>query len=241
MGAAFLIPTLLSAAGTAAEYANSSQANSRQNSTLASGVGQQQGLRSQAAGDIAQTTNTIAKDNPAQLQDQATQQYIQNLRSNIGSAQQPGVESSLTTQAGANPRYAKAQSAANTAVQGYGSQLAQEKGATDAAVRMRQNEGLDMGSLATSLQGLNQNSQSDYYTNQIASKAAGTQNPWVQAASSFLGNYGNALSKNIGGSGAATMPSNAAYLAALTNNVTPGYSTGYNNGTAGSGWAPSPF
>lgn len=196
MGAAFLIPTLLSAAGTAAQYVNQSQANSRQNAAEIQATQNQNNYKKQAAQDVAQTTQTVANDNPAQLQDKATQQYIQTLRNNVGSGTQPGVESSLTGQIGANPRYATAENNSNATVQNFGNTLASEKGATDAAVRQRQNEGLDLGTLSTQLGGINQNSYSQAFADQLKANAAGTPNPWVLAASQALKGYANASSAN---------------------------------------------
>lgn len=196
MGAAFLIPTLLSAAGTAAQYVNSSRANQNQNAAEVQSIQDSQKYKTAANQDVTQLTSQIAKDNPAQLQDQATQKYIQAIRSNVGSGTQPNIESSLSGQSGANPRYATAEKNSSATVQNFGDTLASEKAGTDAAVRQRQNEGLDMGTLATQLSGLNQNAYSTGYADQLRATTAGQQNPWVMAAASALGNYANAMSKN---------------------------------------------
>jgi hypothetical protein len=191
MGAAFLIPTLLSAAGTAAQYVNTSQANSRQNAAETQAIIGQQQDQSKAAGDVNKLTQQIATNTPQQLQDKATSQYVQQLRSNAASTQ-PGAAAAP----GADARYVAGQKAAGTEVQNYGDTLAAEKGATDAAVRQRQNEGLGMGDLATQLSGINQKSYGQAFVDQLRAQAAGTQNPWVTAGASALQNGASTYAKN---------------------------------------------
>lgn len=193
MGAAFLVPALISAAGTAAQYVNTSQANSRQNAAETQSIIDQQQQSSKASGDVGKLTQQIATSNPAQLADKATSQYVQQLRTNAASAQ-PGAAAAP----GADPRYAAEQKAASSTVQNYGDTLASEKGATDAAVRQRQNEGLGMNDLATQLGGINQSSYGQAFVDQLRAQAAGTPNPWVTMGSAALQNYGGAMAKNTG-------------------------------------------
>ena len=215
MGPAFLIPLALSAAGSAAQYVNQSQANSRQNASEVQALQDQQKYKSQAAQAVSQLTNQVAKSNPAQLQDQATQKYIQQLRQNVGSGVTPGATSALSTQSGADPRYAHDVANANATIEGYGNTVAGQKAGIDSAVRQRQNEGLDMGNLATTLGGINQNSYGTAFADQLRSEAAGTQNPWVSATAAALQNYGSALSKNM-----------APKAAPVTTTQTPGIMAG---------------
>jgi hypothetical protein len=70
-------------------------------------------------------------------------------------------------------------------------------GQIDAAVRQRQNEGLDLGTLQSNLGILGAQSYSDNFVNQLRAQNAGTSSPWLSALSTVLGSVGSGISKNV--------------------------------------------
>jgi hypothetical protein len=97
---------------------------------------------------------------------------------------------------GANPRYAADVANSRATVQNYGNTRAAQMGATDAAVRMRQNEGLKMQDLGTNLNTLGAQSATTNYVDQLRAQAANTPSPWASLGAGLLNNAGNFLSKN---------------------------------------------
>lgn len=207
MGPAFLVPALLTAASTGANYYNQSQATSKANDSEIAAIQQQQGLRQKANANVSALTSQVAHDNPNSLAAQATGQYVSQLRKNAAGSTQGGSttsgtqnfgasSSALPAAAGANSRYGTDLANGQTQVQDFGNTYANEMGQIDAATRLRQNEGLGMQTLGTNLNTLNQSSYGDNFVNQLRTQAAGQTNPWLALGANLVGGAGNAMSKN---------------------------------------------
>lgn len=187
----FWVPAVLAAAGGGAQYLNQKAALGRQDSANAKNIMDQQALQQKAVGQVNSLTRGIAQSNPQAIQGKATADYVDQLRKNASSA-----GSSLAPAAGANPRYNADVTNSNATVQDYGNTNAGEMGAIDAAVRQRQNEGLDMQTLQTGLNGLNAQSGSTNFVNSLRSQATGQQNPWVNLFSGIAQNGAKAYATN---------------------------------------------
>lgn len=197
----FWIPAVVSMVGTAAQAVNTRQANNAQDASETQAIIDQQKLQSAGAGAANKLTREVAADNPSQIAAKSTGDYVAALRKNA-SAQaldQGGSTSSLSPVAGANSRYGQAVSAGDKAVQDYGNTYASDMGNIDAAIRQRQNEGNAMGTLNTTLNGLNAQSNSTNFVDQLRSQVAGQPNPWVSLFSALAKNGANAYALNAKG------------------------------------------
>jgi hypothetical protein len=231
---AFWIPAAIAALGTGANYVNQRNANNREQGVETQNILDQQALQQKGAGQAAQLTQQIAKDNPTAIQGQATGDYVAQLRKNAAGSTQGGGTSPSSSLFGASvsalapstvggSRYNAGTAASQQQVQDYGNNLAGEMGGIDAAVRQRQNEGLSMQDLATSLNTLGAQSNSTNFVNQLRAATAGQQNPWVSLV-------GNAL--QAGGSAAAANGAFAGGKTALLKGA-----TGAGSGLTGAGLA----
>jgi|SRR5579863_672853 len=199
----FYVPALIAALGTGAQYVNQSQANSRQNAAEVQAIGNQQNIRGNANAQVKALTQQIANNSPAQIQAQATGDYVNTLRKNAAGSTQGGPTnlnptnggqsvSALAPVAGGSARYGADKATSQAAVQNFGQTNAQEMGALDAAVRQRQNEGLAMQTLSGTLNGLGAQSYTQNFADQLRAQATGQANPWV----SLFGNLATNAGKN---------------------------------------------
>lgn len=195
----FWVPAVVGALSTGAEYVNQKQANSRQNDAEIAATQHQQQIEDQANQASRTLTQKIAKDSPNQIAAQSTGDYVAQLRKNAAGSSQTGTSSSLAPVAGASARYGADKATAQGDVQNYGDTYAGDLGQIDAATRLRQNEGLDMSSLATKLNTLGAKSYGTNFVDQLRAQVAGQTNPWVSLASGLAKNGANAYAMNAGG------------------------------------------
>ncbi len=199
MGPAFLIPAAIAAVGGIAGGINNAQATKRANAVELQDMNTQNMYRNKALTGVNQQTNAIANSNPRQLQQNEESQMVNTLRKDVGSGatdSSGNPTSALGPVAGASSRYKSGVNAANTDVQNFGQTQAGQKSAVDAAITQRQNEGLAMNTLATTLNGLNQQSYSQAFVDKLRAQAAGTPNPWVNMFSNVMQGGGQAAAKN---------------------------------------------
>ena len=196
--------TALSAGTT---YAASSAANQRQTNAENTAIQNQQAIRNKGNAEVNQTVQGIAKDNPQQIAAQATGNYVAQLRRNAAGSAAGGSTSASPSLFGASTsalapgvvgssQYKSDEAKSQAEVQQYGNTEASEMGDLDAAVRERQNEGLEMQTLNTNLNTLGAQSYSQNFVDQLRAQTQGQTNPWVGLASSLLGNAGTMLAKN---------------------------------------------
>ncbi len=219
---AFWIPAALAAVGTGAQSVNQSNANKRQQTAEVQAIGNQQQIRGNANAQVKALTDQIGQNTPAQIQGQETGNFVNTLRKNAGGVDNGGQSTSaLAPVSGSNSRYKSDVSTSQKAVQDFGQTNASELSAVDAAVRQRQNEGLAMSSLGTTLNGLNAQSQTQNFTDQLRAQTAGQASPWVSLFSSLAKNGANAYAMNAGGNYSGWMPKvgNSAPSAEFTNSI----------------------
>ena len=217
----FWVPAVLSAVSAGASYANSSAANSRQQSAEDAAINNQMQIRNKGNALVNQTVQGIAKDNPQQIAAQETGNYVAQLRRNAAGATSTGANTSTnpslfgaSTSALApgvvgSSQYKSDSAKSQAQVQAYGNTEASEMGDLDAAVRERQNEGLEMQTLGTNLNTLNSQSMNQNFVDQLRAQTAGQQNPYVSLFAGLAGNGATTLSKNpnlIPGSTPYTVP-----------------------------------
>lgn len=206
----FWVPAAVAALSAGGEYVNQKQANDRQNDTEVAAMQHQQQLEDQANQASRTLTQKIAKDSPNQIAAKSTGDYVAALRKNAAGSTQGGSTkggdqtfgastSSLAPTSGASSRFNTGAATAQKEVQDYGNTYAGEMGTIDAATRMRQNEGLDMQSLATQLNTLGAKSYGTNFVDQLRSQVAGQTNPWVSLASGLARNGASAYAMNAGG------------------------------------------
>jgi hypothetical protein len=209
----FWVPAVLALASAGTQYANTSAANSRQDSAEAQSIADQQAIREKGNQQVQQTVKQVAGDNPQALAAQAQSKYIQTLRQNAagstqgGSTTNPalfGASTSALPPGTVGSKAYKADTAnSQQQVQSYGNTEATEMGDLDAAVRERQNEGLQLQTLNTGLNTLGAESYGTNFVDQLRAQTQGQLNPWASLFSSLAGNAGSTLSKNpqlLGGS-----------------------------------------
>jgi len=228
MGPAILAPLAISALSAGAQYYNTAQAQGRQNAANTQDIINQQRIQSQAAGQVSKLTQQIAQDNPNKIAQDATAQYISQLRTNAAGSMLGGSTTGAPTTygqsvsavgntAGADPRF-KAQLANDQQqVQDYGTQYAKTLGNMDAAVRQRQQEGLGMQTLQGGLDTLNAASFAQNFVDGLRAQAAGQPNPYVAMGALAGARLANAMSQNAG------TPTNNAQVGAAVQNAQAAY------------------
>jgi hypothetical protein len=218
----FWVPAALAAVSGGAQAVNQSNANSRQQNAEVQAINQQQQYRQQANDQVKNLTQQITQNNPQQIANQETSNFVNTLRKNeAGSTQggSTGTNSNTFGQpvsalpqniSGASGSYKNATAAAQKENQQYGNTEASQVGAIDAAVRQRQNEGLALNTLGTNLNLIGANSASSGFVNQLRAQAAGVQNPYASLFANILGGVANTGTKNgwFSGSGTPSLAGN---------------------------------
>lgn len=182
----FWVPAVVGALSAGAQYANTSQARSRQDTAETQSIIDQQALQQKAVGGVNALTKSIGADTPTKLAAQATGSYVSQLRRNQG-ASNPDQSSALAPAIGASSRYKAGQAADAATVDSYGNNIAGEMGQIDAATRQRQNEGLAQNRLGVDINGLGAASYTKNFVDQLRASSAGTPNPWVGLGATLLG------------------------------------------------------
>lgn len=176
----FWIPAVIGALGAGAQAVNTKQASSRADADETQNIIDQQNLQQKARGQVNSLTQQISKNDPQQIAGQATADYVSQLRKNSAGGSQPNAgTSALAPVSGGSSRYSTDVGKSQQQVGDYGNNLASEMGNIDAGVRQRQNEGLGMQTLGTSLNTLGAQSYTKNFVNQLRAQADGQANPWV--------------------------------------------------------------
>jgi len=228
----FWIPAVLAAVGTAGGAVNQMNAQSRANNAESQSIADQQQFRQQANDQVKNLTNQIATNNPQQIANKETSDFVNTLRQNQAGSAAGGSTgtnqntfgqpvSALGPSAGASSRFKSDAASSQKEVQQYGTTEANQMSAIDSAIRQRQNEGLALNTLGTNLNTLGAESYTKNFVDQLRSQAAGQANPWVGLFSNMLQKGAGAYAMNAGGK---TPPIN----------LTSQYSGGYQP-TAGTG------
>ncbi len=213
----FWVPAVLAAASAGGQYVNTRNAQNRENNATIAGIKDQQDIQSQGVAAARALTDKISRDNPNQIASKATGDYVSQLRRNAAGSTQPGASSALAPVAGGSARYNAGKDASQSTVENYGNTYAGEMGNLDAATRLRQNEGLDMQDLGTSLNTLGAKSATTGFVDQLRAAAAGQPNPWVTLGSNLIGGLAKAYSLN--GVGSKIGSTGAGLKSALANNT----------------------
>lgn len=204
----FWIPAVIAAVSAGGEYANTQNAQHRQNDATIEGLQNQEKIQSEASAKASELTRQITQNTPQKAQGQLTGDYVDQLRRNAAGSTRGGSTtkgatnfgastSSLAPVAGASSRYNADAGAAQQEVSDYGNTYAGEAGAIDAAVRQRQGEALGMQTLGTELNTLGAKSYTTSFVDQLRAQFAGQANPWVSLGAGLLKNGAT----NYGGSG----------------------------------------
>lgn len=203
----FWVPAVMAAVSAGGSYANQQKANQRQNDSEVQAIQNQDAMTSKANAATRALTQQVAKDTPQTIAGQATGDYVSQLRKNAAGSTQGGSTSgspqtfgastsSLAPASGASSRYSKDAGTSQKEVQDFGDTYAKEMGGIDAATRMRQNEGIAMGTLGTQLNTLGAQSYGQNFVDQLRAQASGQANPWLSLASGLFGNAAKAYSMN---------------------------------------------
>lgn len=208
---AFWIPAAVAALGTGAQAYNQHKAASASDEAQAQAIRNQSNIQAQGVAAARKTTQQVATDNPQDIANKATAAYVATARkaaatgSNTSGAQTFGQPtSSLGDTPGASARFSSDKATAAKNVEDYGTTYAGEMGNLDAAVRQRQNEGLNMEDLQTKLNTLGAKSWGQNFVDQLRAQVAGQANPWVSLLGGMLQKGGSAMAMNaVPGGGSA--------------------------------------
>jgi hypothetical protein len=191
-------PALFTVAGMAVNYFNQKHASDAAQSIEGGAAGTQQGYRTAALSDVNKQAQNIATSDPNAVAAQNNGKFVASLRANqsANNGGTSGPTSALGPVAGANKRYGSDAAASAGAVQKYGETNAADMSALDSAITQRQNEGLANQTLATTLNGINQQSYRQNFVDQMRAKIAGTPNPWVGLVGKGLEAVGGGMAQN---------------------------------------------
>lgn len=202
---AFWVPAVLTAVSAAGNAINQSNANKRGQNAQVVAQDNANMFRNQGNNLVKQQTNSIAASNPQADAAKETGSFVNTLRNNVGgntgtTSTNPtnfgAPTSALGPTPGANKRFNADSASAANQTQSFGNTVAGETSAVDAAIRQRQNEGLQMQTLGTNLNGLNQQAYSQAFVDQLRAQAAQVQSPWVNIFSKGVGALGSAGAAN---------------------------------------------
>lgn len=218
----FWVPAVLAAVSAGGQYVNTQQANNREQSSEAQAIEDQQATREKGESQVNQTVSNIAKSNPNQIAAQATGDYVSQLRRNAAGSTQGGSTtnpnlfgasvSALPPSTVGSKQYQAGTKTAQNQVEQYGDTEAGEMADLDAAVRQRQNEGLEMQTLGTNLNTLGASSYAQNFVDQLRAQQAGQLNPWVSLFSSLAGNTARGMVTNPSAWGLTPNSTNSAAL-----------------------------
>lgn len=216
MGAAFLAPALLSAAGTGLQYVNQKQANDRANAAEMTNEQEQQGLAAEANSGARSIARKIGNSSPGATANTESGAFVKALRANAAGAQTSagttggtGLDptasvSALPTTSVGSSRFKQDNATNQDNVQSYGSGLAKAMGAINAPILQRQDEGVDMQNYGTGLGLLQGQSNGLNFVNRLRAASSGQANPYLSLAGGLLQGAGNTWSKNTPQTGAYT-------------------------------------
>jgi len=194
---AFWIPAAIAAVSAIGSGANQYFANKRGQNVEATALANANSAKTKANGLVDQQTQQIAKSDPTAAANAETGQFVQTLRKNVGGTDSSGAPTSaLGPVPGANSRYSSGSKAASADVQNFGGTNAKEMSAVDTAIKQRQNEGLQMQTLGTNLNQINQQAYQQAFVDQLRAKAAAQPNPWVDMFTKGLSAAAGGMSKN---------------------------------------------
>lgn len=203
MGPAVFLPI----AATAMNYFNQKNASDKAQNIEGGAAGTQAGYRTAALSDVNQQAKNIANSNPNSAAENG--KFVQALRAGNTTGTN-GPTSALSPTPGANKRYGSDTASSAAAVQNYGGTQAGEMSAIDSAVNQRKNEALQMQTLGTTINGLNQQAYNQNFVDQLRARVAGTPNPYIAMAAKGLSAAGMGAAVNgwFGAGGAANQGTN---------------------------------
>lgn len=192
MGAAFLIPAAMSLAGSAAQFVNQRNANSRASDAEVNAIQNQQGYRDRANAGVNKVIQDTAASNPNAIANTEQGNFVSNLRRNQAGSAAPGATSAaipdttfgapvsaLPPAAGASARYKSDTKSAQDQTQQFGTTLAGEVAKIDAPVQQRMKENQAMQLLGSNLNTIGAESYTKNFVDQLRARQVGQTNPWV--------------------------------------------------------------
>lgn len=198
------VPLVMAAVGTAASVYNTRQTAKKQDQALAAQIESGSKKSKEADDRTRQLVDKLGQSSPDAERNTALSQYVKALSSG-GNAATAG----LGAEKGAvSSRFAQDAKDAALGVTDYGQTQAGLFSTIDAAKRMRQNEGVDIGRALTDINGISRQARAADFllglkTNSIA------RNPWIDAGSSLLTSYAGTMGAGTGRSAPAALPSGA--------------------------------
>lgn len=189
-----LIPIIAAAAGTGIKYYGQKKANEGAEAAAAAGREQLAADRHRAMDEISGVTTAEANLSPAQRTAQASQDYMDALRSGA-----PQVASSYAAVPGANPRYAEAVKAASDSATAQAQARADLIAGIRGATRSREDVHQKLLDTNTNVQGIGQDANLDAINAGMAVQQAGQVNPAYGMAGDFLSAAGKAYGGGMGG------------------------------------------
>lgn len=179
------IELALMAAGTALSAYNKKQAAGRAEGATREGLALQAAERAKATGAVNKDIGYLQSSNPEADRAAINGSFLDTLRANSGRA-----DASTPAVAGADPRYAQAVGAANTAADTHTSASADFISRIMAAARQRQTEGNNIADTGVKIGGIQQDAGIDAAQTEQNVQRAGQPDPWMSLGASLLTNAG---------------------------------------------------
>lgn len=174
------------AIGEGAKAYAARQAAKGANSAATAGIAQQAADRAKANALVTGNINALAASNPDAARATDMGSFMDTLRNNAGR-----IGDTIEPVAGADPRFAAAATAAQTAAAAHTKANADYISGIMAAQQQRQHEGQTAQDTATGVSGIQQNAGQDAALAQLRMQYAATPNPWLTLGGDLLTNAGS--------------------------------------------------
>jgi hypothetical protein len=189
-----LTPALVATlAGQVVGAVAQNQQLNKQNDAAAAGIIEQGNLQKQGEGDVTALNKTVAAETPQQKTQQQLASYQKALQ-----AAAPVQSKDVPEVAGASSAYDKEAGSARASASQYVNAMAQSAATTQGTQLERVQEGQQIGSTASNLGLLSQQSDEQSYLTKLRINSA-QANPWLMATSAALKGAGSIMSMGAGG------------------------------------------
>ena len=199
MGAEVIVPMVIAAVASGAQYYNQDKLQKRQNADIVAGINQQAKHQREADARLNQEISKLEQSDGSSERRAAQQQFMGQLQRTR--AARAGSEQAVP---GASSRYTADVAEGAEASQAQASRLAELMGAIDAPARQRTREMQGFGDVMSDIDLIKGRSQADDFLTQLKMKNR-RANPWIDAASQVAQAYAMSSATTGGGRGTAGM------------------------------------
>lgn len=187
------IPYIVAGLSAAGSVYNTRQTQDQQNDIAMQGVQAQRANQREADAEIAEGIGKMGQSSPEEASKKATGEFLDQLRRSrsqaVGESQIGGED------------FTRDLASAKDDVTQYGTRNADVMGRINAPFLQRQQEGVNMGRIASRLNTIGRNSNADQFLTQLRMGTV-SRNPWIDAGAEI----GGGVAGGLAGSGATSRP-----------------------------------